>query len=210
MKKFMRVLTSLIGSLIALAMVHFFNIFDYIPLVQPENSYDIGVAVYFSLTEMAVGMLFDWFVGLIEKSKTHIEAILYLPNQVPNETVVPRVRLNNMGMAEMILHVRVHGKCKKVKDSQIMISSFLQAEMQFARRGTGTEIDDNGNVLINLKAFCNKRAEIQCEEDYKIVLQRGAIDNSANIVLKPEIKSNVKLNGTKFICNEADIVLEEK
>lgn len=209
MKIVTRILASLIGTLIALVLVNLFNIFEYISIIPADSRYDIGITIYFTLIEIAVDMLYDKSLKYIESSKAHIEAILYLPNQEYNVEAVPNVRLNDYGMAEMRLHIGLSGKSNKIKNSTIMILAFQYADMQFEGRGTGAQIDNQGNLVIDLKDLCNNRTEIKCEEEYKIVLQRGAIDNGSEIVLEPEIKINGKKDCfTKYTHNKAIIVLE--
>ena len=211
MKIVTRILASLVGTLIALALVNSFNIFEYITNIPADKIYDIGITIYFTLIEIAVDMLYDKVTNYIQNSKAHIEAVLYLPNQEYNVDAVPNVRLNAVGMAEMRLHIGLSGKCKKIKNSKIMILAFQHADMQFEGRGTGSQIDNQGNLVIDLNDLCNNRAEIKCEEEYKIILQRGCIDNGSDIVLEPEIKINGKKDWfIKYTHNKAAIVLEEK
>lgn len=209
MKKCVKPLLSLIGSVIALLMAHYINIFSYMTFIPDDKSYDVCIAVYFTLFESMIGTFINWCERKYEESMTEIEAVIYLQNEVVNEKTTPIIRFDDMGMAEMRLHIKLCGKCENVKGNQIIIRSFLQAEMQLVRRGTGAKIDNDGSLLIDIGTLCGNRAKIQCEEDYKIVLQRGVIDNSLSINLIPEINIVKKNRRVKYKANEAKIILEE-
>lgn len=209
MKKWIRLFLSLVGSIMALVMAHFCNIFNYISYIPQDKRYDVCIAVYFTLFETFIDIIFTWILECIDKIRTKVEVVMYLPSEVPNANTTPIVRFNDMGMAELRVQLSVIGNCKNVLSSEIVMKSIIQADMQFARRGTGSSIDENGNAIINLNDIVHNRDTIQFEEDYKIVLQRGAIDNGVEIYLKPQINKHKKISIVKFVTNGAKLVLEE-
>lgn len=209
MKKWIKPILSLLGSVIALLMAHGFNIFSYMTFIPNDKQYDVCIAVYFTLFETLISMFCACCEKKINEGKTDIESVIYLQNEIVNQNNNPVIKFNDFGMAEMLLHVKVSGKCKKLKGNRIVLRSFSQADMQINRKGTGAKIDNTGNYIICLESFCGTRECLQYEEDYRIVLQRGAIDNSASIILRPELISDKKIKGIKHIANEAKVVLEE-
>ena len=98
---------------------------------------------------------------------------------------------------------------KNQKQFWIRIQSFIQGDMQLGKKGSSANIDNDGNLVIDLEKICGQREDIHWEEDYRIVLQRGVIENGGGIVLKPELVYNTKKFGMIFKSNKSRVMWEE-
>lgn len=210
MKKWLKLGLSLVGSIFALLLAKWVNIFSYMSSIPNDKQYDVCIAVYFNLIETAITIIFERIEKIIEKNKTKIFSIIHIKNEEPNLNSAPVIRFNEMGMAEFFLHIKMSGKCKKMIGKKIVIQSFVQGDMQIGRRGSGVIIDNMGNLVIDLEQICGSREYLNFEEDYRITLQRGLIDNSGSVVLKPELISDGRCCGVKHNKNTVKISWEEK
>ena len=210
MKKFFRLLLSFVGFVIALLVAHGFNIFDYMTFVPQDKKYDVCMAVYFAVMETGITFLYDWIDDCIAKNKTYIEAIFHLPSEYSNSNSIPIIRFNEMGIAEVKLHLVVKGRCTNLTNNGVMISVPQQVDAQFAKKGVGIKRDNQGNLLIMLDEVCRNREVFEGEEDYKITFMRRDFDNEASISIAPELLAKKKDRKINFVSNEAKVVLEEK
>lgn len=209
MKKWLKLCLSLAGSIIALVLAKWFNIFSYMTFIPKDKQYDVCIAVYFTLLEMIIAYIYEAIEQKVEKEKAKIHSVIHLKNEGPNLNSVPEIRFNEMGMAEFYLHVELDGMCKKMDGCKIRIQSFIQGDMQLGKKGSSANIDNDGNFVIDLEKICGQREDIHWEEDYRIVLQRGVIENGGGIVLKPELVYNTKKFGMIFKSNKSRVMWEE-
>lgn len=73
----------------------------------------------------------------------------------------------------------------------------------------GSTINNNGDAIINFSDACEGHKQIDYEEEFKLVLQRGDYDTHSSIVIKPEIILN-KSKRVDYKCNYIKIKLEER
>lgn len=207
MKKWLQILVSFVGSLLALWLAHVFNIFDYMPFVPKDKSYDVCIAVYFTLVETLANLLYSMLLDWIEDRRIEVEAIMFSANEEPNIASCPIIRFNEMGIAEFNMKVSVKGKRSNINNNSIILNSMRQVDFQIGRRGTGTKVDNEGNYIIEIDKICNNQDIINVEEIYKIVLQRGDMEDSSVIMISPKLLENRHKN-IKFVTNEAKLTLE--
>lgn len=210
MKRWLQLLLSLIGSVLALWLAHLINIFDYITIIPADKSYDVCITVYFTLVETGINVGHSLAIEWWKKQKTKIEAVIYLPKGKPNVDNKPVIHFNEIDMAEFRMKLVVKGKCSNILDKNIILPSIEQADIQIGRRGIGASIDNCGNFIVEIKKLCQNRQNIEVEEDYKIILQRANIEDSSEIVIKPELFAALKSRKIEYISNEARLILEEK
>lgn len=210
MKKWLQLIVSFVGSLLALWLASFFNFFDYITFIPADKSYDVCITIYFTLIETVLNIAYSAWIEWWEKEKTQIETVIYLPNEEPNRSGCPVIRFNSMDMAEIKIKLVIKGKCKNIINKNIVLQTMTQADMQIGRRGIGAVIDNNGNFVIKMCQLCQSREEIETEETYKVVLQRGNVEDSSQITMKPILSTGSKNWRVKYISNEAKLILEEK
>lgn len=208
MRKWLQVLVSFVGSLVALWLAHRFNIFDCMTFIPQEKSYDVCITVYFTLVEAVMNIAYTLLVDWIDKQKIEIEAIMFTANEQPNKNTCPIIRFNDMGLAEMNMKVSIKGKRSRIKNNTIVLTSMSQVEYQIGRRGSGAMVDNEGNYFIEIDKLCNNQDVIDVEETYKIVLQRGTLENSAEIMISPKLNDN-KCKKIAFVSNEVKLTLEE-
>lgn len=209
MKRCIRFLASFIGSIVALLMAHYFNFIIFLTFVPDDKKYDVCIAVYFTCIEAIIGIIFDFICEWFESRRTYIEVVFYNPKETVNISATPIVKFNNMGMAELMLRVKVKGKSANIKNGSIRIEAFKQADMQFAKKGLGAKISNNGDALIKLMDICDGHEELDYEEDFKLVFQRGDYDTYSSRNIKPELVS-VKSPYVKYERNYMEIILEER
>lgn len=207
MRKWLQVIVSFIGSLIALWLANGINFFEYMTFIPKDKSYDVCIAVYFTIVEAIVNIAYSMHIDWIDKQKIKIEAIMFTANEQPNKNACPIIKFNEFGIAEMNMKVSVQGKRSSIKNNIIVLNSMSQIDFQIGRRGSGAKVDNEGNYIIEIEQICNNQDVISIEEVYKIVLQRGTLENSAEIMISPKLKYN-KGNHIDFVSNEAKLTLE--
>lgn len=209
MRKLLQVLVTFVGALIAIWLANEFNIFNYMTFVPNNKSFDVCITVYFTVVESIVNVSYTMIINWLDKQKVEIETILFTSNDEPNKNTCPIVRFNTMGIAEMNMKVSVKGNRSRVKDKTIILNSMIQVEYQVGRRGSGAKVDNEGNYIIEIEKLCSNQEIVNIEETYKIVLQRGALDDSAQIIVTPKLNdNNSKL--IVFESNNAKLALEER
>lgn len=208
MKKWMQVFISFVGSLLALWLVHIVNIFDYMTFIPKDKSYDVCIAVYFTLVEAMVNILYSMLLNWIKDRKVDVEAIIFSANEAPNITSCPIIKFNEMGVAEFSMKVSVKGKRNNINNNSIVLNSMRQVDYQIGRRGTGAKVDNAGNYIIEIDKICYNQEVINVEEVYKIVLQRGDMEDSSTIMISPKLLET-KGKHIHFMSNEAKLALEE-
>lgn len=210
MKKWIQLAISFVGSIIALLLAHYFNIFEYMTFIPSEKSYDVCITIYFTVIQTGVNIGFYEINKWLEEQKTKIEAVVYLPNEEPNLNSCPIIKFNEMDMAEIRLKLSVNGKSKTILDKKIIINALAQVDLQIGRKGIGVSVDNSGNIMFEMEKMCQGHEAINIEENYKLVLQRGNIDDSLTIIMKPKLVKKARTKNIKFFTNEAKIVLEER
>lgn len=209
MKKCIRLFVSFIGSLLALLMAHYFNICTYLEFIPDDKKYDVCISIYFVCAETIMGIFFDWVCKKIADSKTQVEASFFKPRDEANINTNPVVQFNELDMIEVNLRVKITGKSSNIENSSIKIDAIKQIDMQFAKKGMGSTINNNGDAIINFSDACEGHKQIDYEEEFKLVLQRGDYDTHSSIVIKPEIILN-KSKRVDYKCNYIKIKLEER
>lgn len=207
MKKWLQIIMSFIGSLLALWLAHAFNIFDYMTFIPKDKSYDVCIAVYFTLVEALVNILYSKVLDWREDKRIDVEVIMFSANEEPNIASRPIIRFNEMGIAEFSMKVSVKGKRSSINNNSIVLNSMRQVDFQIGRRGIGAKVDNDGNYIIEIDKICNNQDIINVEEIYKIVLQRSDMEDSSVIMISPKLIEN-RHNHIKFVANEANITLE--
>lgn len=207
MRKWLQVFVSFVGSLTALWLAHGINIFDYMTFIPQDKSYDACITVYFTLVEAFVNTVYTMFTDWIDKQKTEIGAIIFTANEEPNKNTSPIIRFNDMGIAEINMKVSVKGKRSSIKNNTIVLDSMRQVEYQVGRRGSGAKVDNEGNYIIEIDKLCNNQEIMNIEETYKIVLQRGNLENGAEIMISPKLNDK-KCKPIVFVSNNAKLKLE--
>ena len=208
MKKWIQVIISFVGSLLALWLVHVFNIFDYMTFIPKDKSYDVCIAVYFALVEALVNILYSMLLDWREHKKVDVEAIIFSAKEEPNISSCPIIRFNEMGVAEFCMKVSVNGKRNNINNNSIVLNSMRQVDYQIGRRGTGAKVDNDGNYIIEIDKICHNQDVINVEEVYKIVVQRGDMEDSSTIMISPKLLET-KGKHIHFMTNEAKLALEE-
>ena len=209
MRKWSQIIVSFVGALVALWLAHVINIFDYITFIPKDKSYDVCITVYFTLVESFVNIIYNNFTEWFDKQKVEIEAILFKTNEEPNRIACPILRFDDMGIAEMNMKVYVKGKSIKLKNKTITLDSMRQVQYQVGRRCSGAKVDNEGNYIVEIDKLCGNQEMINLEEVFKIVLQRGDMEDSVRIMISPKLNDN-KCKLISFVTNEAKITLEEK
>lgn len=209
MRKWLRLLVSLIGSIFALFIAHCFNICDWFTFIPEDKKYDGCVAIYFTLVEMGIGFAEEKIISFKESRKTYIEVSFYKPGDEASLNATPLLRFNDYGISEVMCKLSIVGKCSNIIDGEIVIPAINEADIQFAKRGNGTSVNERGDAIIKLGDICSYTETINHQEDYRIVLQRGLMDTRSELLLKPIIK-NVKTRNVSYKNNQLKIVMEER
>lgn len=209
MKKWIRLLASFIGSIVALILANYLNFCDFITIIPNDKKYDACLAIYFTIVEALVDTIFEKINSEIEKRKAYVEVLFYKPNEEETSNANPVVYFNDMNMAEIMCKIGVRGNCSNIEQGEIVIPAIKEAEMQFAKRGNGSRINNKGDAMISLKSICEGRTHINHQEDYRIIFQRGANETRSKAVIEPHINIP-NTRWVNFIYNKITIKMEEK
>ncbi len=209
MRKGLKLVLSVLGTIIALVLAHFFNICDMLlQFVPVDNRYDVCVGIYFTVIEFAISEGYERVCKKIEEKKTDIELTFYKPKEDPDINNTPMLKFNKTGMSEVKMRVRIRGNCNNISDSTIKISAIKQADMQFAKKGPGVKINENGDALIALADICYGHENLIHEEVFDLVFQRGTYETGVRTMLEPEIQPKGKR--VRFSFNKIKLVMEEQ
>ena len=212
MKKWLKLLASTIGIIIALCLTKFINLFDYVTFIPQDKKFDVCLTVYFAVIGSLVNVLWEHAENWIEKKRTSIEVVFHLPTEIENMSSVPKVTFNESDVAEVCMHVRIKGNTANILEYSLIIRYLRQADMQPGKKGVGSVIDYEGNYVLRINEICQNLETISYEADYPILFQRSEFENRMEINVCPEIQSEKKKQNVfiNFKTNNMILILEEK
>ena len=98
MRKWLQILVSIAGILLALCLAHAFNICDYMTFIPKDKSYDVCITVYFALVEVITSILLSMILDWMEARKVNVEVIMFASNEAPNKASCPIIKFNKISL----------------------------------------------------------------------------------------------------------------
>lgn len=204
----LRIVFSYIGAVISLFVAHYFNPFSIMSFIPGDKAYDVCITIYFSVSELVVSVAIAKIDAMVDSLFSDVRVMFSHRNEKVEINSQPAIHFNELDMSEVELSVIIRGPKKFFADTTIIIPKIAQADYQLGRECIGARINENGDFCIDLMTLCGQIQNVDMTEKFLITLQRAPIDNSAEIVITPEIspKSHGRI---RFSYNTVAVQLEE-
>lgn len=208
MKKWIQIILTMLGTIVALFLANSCNFFAYVSFVPKDKAYDVCITVYFTLIQIFIDSIYLHYCNWKDSKKTYVSTTIYMPDQMANLDSCPYILFNSYDVAEFYIKLSVHGLAKNIKGNYIKIAHNNQFELQVSKSGSGARIDNDGNYIICLDEICGNNIRVEgLEANFKIIAQRGIVEDSFKINIKPELIHN---KCVIFKSNSAIVSMEEK
>ena len=202
MYKFLKTISHLIASLIAIICLNFWNIFDYVKFIPEEYRYDTGVTIYFSIAEILIGYV---LIAIKKKCFADIEVIVKDSKSAKTKGDLlynPTIVLDNQfGLSEFTINIKVNGSYDNLKNVKICIPHNHLSTMQIDLHRDYVLMDENNdcNVMLD-KWLDNSSKYIESNISFKISLIKDVDDTNETMKVEPECKY-IKNNLRRFLIN---------
>lgn len=204
-EKGLRILKTIIITIISVYLTNTFNIFCYVSFLSQDQAFDTCLAVYLTILEVISELLMDIFRKNFMSS---VSAILYLNDMEPSINSAPVIKFNDFDLAEVMIAVQISGRKKRFKNSKIILSNGSFTTMQANVRDSEVAIDNNGNYIINLeKMFGTTNKKTSLSSSFRITFTKEPIDGERTIEICPELKNTFPF-GMTFKYNKAILKIE--
>ena len=207
MIKFLRVFVYLIGTILALFLAKFVNLFKYIPFVPDDKSFDICITTYCAIIEIFMDFVYTKIFECFEKHRVYVECVCFIDSNNISISNTPSVTFSGIDIARLSVQVSIRGNADALKSSTIIIYSMSQTDFQIEHSGTSLSLDSNGNLSINLKQMCGNQKKVNVNESFKFMLIRNLSNSNATCTLAPTIEGRTKF--LVFKDNTARILIGE-
>lgn len=190
MRRIIQLAITLAGSIFAIAGVHYCNIVSVFSFVPFEKQYDVGLALYFTLAETGMHMLYTLVMKKWDESKTVIEAMFFSEHENPRLASRPVIRFDKMGIAKVKLRIKIEGNAGNIKGEKLLIYGGKQFDVQLDKKGNGVALTNDGDLCFDFSSFCKGQSKfVKHIEDYSIVMQRRNFETRIEDVVMPEMAS---------------------
>ena len=191
-QKLPKIIKPIIIALLGVYLTNKFNIFEYMPFIPTEKSFDICITVYFAILEIFSGFLAEI---IYTKFMSEISVILSLDNSEISVNSIPIIKFNSEELSEAILTVQIIGRKKHFSNTIIMLPNTGCTTMQPSIHSKEASIDKNGNFIIDLeKLFGTTNKKISVSSSFRITFVKELVDNERMIEISPELKNNFPYN----------------
>lgn len=189
-------------SLWLLSKVNFFSFFSFIPETYVS---EVGITTYFTV----VSLFFDYLIECFKnKFQSELIAAIFVKDEEPSLNSIPKIVLNNDGLAEANINIKVNGRKKHFNDVKLLIPAYKFITMQVGQKSA--MIDSEGNLIINLEEmFPNNNEKYSNEMTIRVTFIKESDFNTRDIELKPVIKKKMLFSRIKYSCNAARLIEKE-
>lgn len=188
MKRWYRIVVSLLGAVIALYVAGIYDPFSQMKLIPQGKSYDVCITVYFALFDAIVNWIVDSVCELVERRKTVIS--VKLQSDSYDAAGVPQISLSDE-IAEFKLKVHISGLRKNIAGKQILFKALKQASYTIGSRRTGIHLENNGDISIRLdEVMSDTDNASDIVQEYVIDLQLNDNEDMGTIWIEPEEMHN--------------------
>ncbi len=176
--------------------------------IPEDKAYNVCITIYFSVSELLASAAIAKVDAMVDSLFADVKVMFSHRNEKAELNSRPKIHFNELNMSEVELSVTIRGSKKSFSDIIIIIPKIVQADHQLARKCIGECINENGDFCIDLMTLCEQIENVDMTEKFLITLQRAPVDNSAEIIITPEISQ--KSHGRIRFCHNTMAVQLEK
>lgn len=206
MEKIWKLLVPLLSAIIGIWFTNCFNIFEKIPFVPADYSYEVCITAYFAIVDAVLGMVKDNVIKWIKDNFfSGIEVVFYPPQTEPSIASTPVLKFNEMGLTEVDIAVKIKGKKKHFENSilQVKDPAFVDFQENYQR----TEVRVTNNIyMIDLDKLFGGSDETEFTQNFRLLMAQGPVDGESTAVILPEIKNKHK--NVSYKHNKATVKVE--
>jgi hypothetical protein len=190
-----KIFTPIISALIGILAANQLNIFALIPFVPTDYLYEVCITAYFAIADVVLDALQEHYSEKISKwFYSELEVIIFQPGTSINFSTDSVLDFNADDLTEANISVKITGTKKHFKDIDLLIKKPSFAEIQNDSRRREVQID-NENYRIKLAELFGNSDQIECKQEFKIVMIQDPVDGDSSIIMSPELskkKRNIK------------------
>ena len=111
------VFKSIIIPIVVVALLNYFNLFEYITIVPVEYRYEVGLTVYLAIAETVYGLIGSF----IEKKRAHVRCTFYLSEVDKDTKNNPAIVCdsNGLGVATINCQFELSGNLKRLRKCKV-------------------------------------------------------------------------------------------
>lgn len=181
-----KILMTIFGALLGVLGAHLFNPFEWITIIPDGSSYDVCIAVYFTIADTVI----DWIVNQVE-SKCLAEVYVAISRIGTAATIESDlvIDLDARGHADLCIKVNVQGKRKHFGDIRIVIPSIGFASIQPSFPGQGVSLDIcTGNNVITLDSVLGRSETVDFSKEFRLAVVMTPSGNEQSELICPQIE----------------------
>ncbi len=196
-----RLIAPIISAFIGLWFLSVFNIFDVL-IEDPGTSKDIGITVYFSVSDILINLLFNYIGKVLNRNRQTIEVIFHNPKDKAIIENTPTIKISGDTPTKMQLTIKASAQKKLCKDLVIKVLSSRFYTMQLEKPCEFAEMDQSGNLIINISKLFGEQTSINATTILCVLLIKDQ-DVETKSEIKPELNKTPIL--TDFSFNKANV-----
>ena len=204
LKKVLRVITPIISAIIGIVLANYLNIFDWMPFVPKEYSYEFCISVYFAMADVIIDFLKEFICDKIQNKFFSIANVLISkPGTEINIDTNAVLNFNEDDLTEALITVYIKGHKKHFKDVELVIKKPAFAEIQEGRSMRQEVYLDSNNYYIKLEELFGHSESVKCKQVFQIALIQNPVDGDSSVTLVPEL--NKKKRNIRYHHNNAEL-----
>ena len=189
---FLKILKSIIGTIIGLIATEKFNIFSYMTFVSEQECFNICITLYIVLAEYLVEWVFDKVKMLSGLFFSSVEVTLFLPDTERDINYNPTILFNSEDSAMIIVLVKLKGKNKHLDGCELIINKTDVIDFQPNCKNNKV-CCDKGDYHIKLhELFGNTETKTTICQTFKLILSQAIVDFDAYEEIRPVLYCNTK------------------
>lgn len=202
-------LEALLIPLIAMFLLHKFNLFNYITFIPENYRFDAGLTCYLAILEA----LFETVIYFLSKQQADIVCVYYRDKREMNITNAPVIVCEESmgGTASFRCHVKISGNIKRLRSAGISMElpSWVTAQIE---RNDLVMSYENNTLSWDFKRLLPEKSDFEqfAEYDSKIGIIRTQADNSLSIKVQPQFQNKRLFEGLGIRFKSNHVVIMNK
>ena len=186
-KKAWKIITPLLSAVIGVCLANKFNIFDFLPFVPNEYTYEICITAYFAVIDIIIDFFMEFFSDILRKRlMSELSIIISQQGASLNVDSDAFLDFNSDGLTQANVLVKMRGKKKAFKDVDLIIKKPAFAEIQNTYKRPEVKVRE-GNYCINLEKLFGNSDTIDSSQTFRFAMILDIIDGETSVVLYPSL-----------------------
>lgn len=186
-KKIWKIIAPVLSAIIGILAANKLNVFDFLPFVPDEYSYEICITVYFAVVDIIIDALMNGILYFVKnRFMSELEVVISQQGTNINVGTDSFLEFNADDLTEANVLVKIKGRKNHFKNINLIIKKPAFAEIQSTYRRSEATLSRN-NYCIKLESLFGNSDFIDSSQTFKIAMIQDPVDGDTSVILSPEL-----------------------